>query len=294
MNKNNLGAVIAIFIFAIPAFILAGMSASTGSGGTTIVSIASWVFWSILGVTAVYLIAMLVNKHSIRAGDTKSRDDHGWRGRVKEKVRDWLKEKDAESIKMTFYFVLLVITFLVFHFTKTNSFWYAFLVVLIGFHLIWIISFFLFPEKKMGGFTKFVIFGTFAFFVFAGVFPNTTTKWWGNIKDWHIGFESEKSSEIAPVEARVEVFTLGKEWVSFAPLIQGKDTLFECTTAGGEMKITYTSGKETKVKSEEVIHCPLPGEKFWAGKGLVGGIYSFRNNIPGQNQELHIYNARRL
>lgn len=259
------------------------------------------VIWGIASIVIAMVAVLLFGSRretKNETGDEQQTMPVGRRGVVLDFLSDWWGDNESinsDGRKMLFYFTLFIIT--VFTYFLSGNFKKAGIVVLIGFLIIWITSFFLFPKEKMSGVTKIVIFGTFAFFVFAGIFPNTATKWWGNIEYWHAGVESGKSSEnvreIAPVEAKVEVVPLTTEWVSFIPLIPGKDTLFECLESGGKMKITFTSGKETAIKSGEVIHCPLTGEKFWAGNGLVGAVYSFRNDT-GKINELHIYNAKKL
>ena len=260
-----------------------------------------WEFISIVILAGViyYITTRTRNRDSQKksAPDSTPPNQKGWRDKVRERL-NIDEKKDNSGIKMIAYFVLLVIAFSVFHFTDgSNSFWYTFWVVVIGLHIIWFLSFFLIPGEGVGGITKFVIFGTFVFFFLAGIFPHKSDEWLGNIKAWRTEVDNKKSGEtvheIAPVEAKVEVIPLTTEWVSFIPLIPGKDTLFECLGSGGKMKITFTSGKETAIKSGEVIHCPLTGEKFWAGNGLVGAVYSFRDDT-GKINELHIYNAKKL
>ena len=169
------------------------------------------------------------------APDSTPPNQKGWRDKVRERLKIDEK-KDNSGIKMIAYFVLLVIAFSVFHFTDgSNSFLYTFWVVVIGLHIIWFLSFFLIPGEGVGGITKFVIFGTFVFFLLAGISPHRSDEWLGNIKAWRAGVESEKSSEtvreIAPgVPASVlAVKEHPTEWI---PLPVGKKIGYSCNGDG--------------------------------------------------------------
>ncbi len=291
MNKNNLGAVMAIFIFAIPAvFILVGMSAVAGGGGTTIVSIASWVFWSILAVVAIYLVAMLVNKHSAKAGDAIK-----WSKGLftkTEKTDTGGKKKDDDLAAQEKF--------------SSRSLWGCIVVGATGFHFFHVIwplfvcligrSFFL-PTTTFSTFVRWAyVLAIIIFFFLPGVQTYSSAKW-EELKSTteQAGVEAKNPvREIAPVEAKVEVFTLGKEWVSFVPLIPGKDMVFECTDVGAKMKVTFSSAKNNSVYSGQEIDCPtVKGPKVHVGDSLADSINYFRDPT-GRKISLHIYNAKKL